>query len=698
MPLRLQRLELSVWPFAVMYAAEILGAFLIMKENPEGRTGALILGQATLGSTVGLLVSVVAILVARRLIATSRSRWWRSVTASLVIYALTAIVSGAAMVVLLVQFRQGSSDFPPLLLVLFTVTRPVNILVLAVVVQQIREGRRTSRQVQVILDDRLRLARRTNSMLEKAERDLRVDSRRLLEQEVAQPLRRIVRDGAALWDGELADRLDDYMTTHLRPMAHVLHPVSVRLGLIPAMRVLNADLIVDATPTVERMDADGVLLDDGVRLQVYRWIRENLSTSEPPRTAVVMRDRHLEVSIFPALGHPIDAVQVAAGIHVKRPGVITAPLLGQWIDVDDDEVQPTSVEQRAQRYRLRDLLTVPLPERVLVVILLGLGAAPLQFVLYQWPLSVAAVVSSLSLAVAAVIVALLIGLLPPPRRTIAGALRVVAQWMAIAAGAAIGLVLPAVAFGLFPLDAIGVLPLGDSESALPLFRMLYRYTIPGLAVVLSSGLVVMARERLDAANEALSLEQRRRDAILAESRQLDRDVAEALHRTVQGRLAAAVVMLRLGQRDEAWSQIVDMAVIEVPGLLERMGVSGVPALDIDIPPGLTVVQVGTSALDTETLGDVNSVLGEIAANARRHGGATTLIVRVERTPQGHRITCDDDGRGLSGGSPGLGSRLLDETVARYGGSWSLEPLDNGCRVTIDLPRDVSDRGFAASAR
>ena len=495
--------------------------------------------------------------------------------------------------------------------------------------------------------------------------------------------------GASLGNAELADELDDFIGERLRPMAHVLHPVSVRLGLIPALRSLDPLCLISATPTVERMDSDGVLLDDDVRLQVYRWMRESLPESGGSSTALVIRGRDLEVSIHPSRGRDLDAVQLVAGLRRVREGVIAAPLRGQiteWVDIEADPF--ADAPPRRERYRLRDLLTVRLPRRLLLVFLLTLGSAPLQFVVYQWAVTPATLVASACLALAPLVATYALDRLPAPSRTLAGAWRVVGEWCLIALAAVLGVAVPATIFGLFPE--------GAAEWILMAFRMSYRYLLPGLAVVASYGLVVVAQRRLERANTALAHERQRRVEILAESQRLDRDVAEALHRTVQGRLAAAVVMLRLGERQAAWQQIVDMATVEVPELLSRLG-ERVPtsALVIDPPMGLSVIQIGDITLEPDMLEDARSALGEIAANARRHGHASALVIRVEHSTTGWRLVCEDNGDGItSDTAPGLGSRLLDETVARYGGSWSIAPMEKGCRVTIDLP--VTNADLASS--
>ena len=688
--LRLKRLSLSAWPFGFLTVGEFLGAILIMRVDPDAPAPAAMVTYALGASVLGFVIGAVCIWVVRRLIASTRSARWRSVPAAVAIYWVIAAVSGAIMALFLVLPR--GAEYPVVLLVLFTVTRPVNVLVLALIVQLIRDGLSASRDVDVIRQDRLSLARSTNATLEAAEASLRAESRQMLAEEVAGPLGDIVRDGRELSDNALADKVDQFIATRLRPMAHVLHPVSVRLGLMPAMRSLDPMGTIAAAPTIERMDSDGVLLDEGVRLQVYRWMRENLPASGGSSAALVLRGRELEVSVHPSTDTPLDAVQLVAGLRRVRPGVIAAPLRGQvteWVDVAGDPM--AGVPPRHERYRLRELLTVPLPRRLLFVVLLGLGAAPLQFVVYQWALTPAAIAASLGMALAPIATVFVLEKLPPPKPTIAGAWRVVGEWSLISLAAVLGIAVPATIFGLFPE--------GIAEWLFMCFRTLYRYLLPGLAVVASHGLVIVAQRRLESANDALARERQRRVDILAESHRMDRDVAEALHRTVQGRLAAAVVMLRLGSRDDAWTQIVAMATVEVPELLGRLGGSWPgSSLIVDPPIGLSVVQLGEVAFDEAVAADLRSALGEIAVNARRHGGASALVISAEPIPDGLRIVCEDDGKGASVPSlPGLGSRLLDETVSRYSGSWSITSTSQGCRVVIDLRLPVSSRDLASSA-
>lgn len=684
----MERLSLSVWPFVLMAPGEVLGAILIRRNNPVERLGMPGSIDEIVVVLAGLLLSMACIAGVRWVIERSRSSRWRSVLGAIVIYVAVAVLSGLFMVTILVD--RSPSGLPAALTVLYIITRPVNVFILAVVVQQVRDGAATTRAVAVITQDRLLLARRTNEMIEAAELDMRAESLRMFATQVARPLRRIVLDGPGLSSSDLADRLDGFIDERLRPMAHVLHPVSVRLGLISAMRSLNPEVTVDATPAVARMDADGVLLDDEVRLQLYRWIRTGLPSRGASRAALVVRGRELQVSLHPGNAPAPDAVQVAAGLRRLGPGVVSVPLRGQMADVIVPTATSSTTSVSPSRLRFRDLVTVRLPNRFLLVAMLSLASAPLQFVVYRWSPSAGTLLASAACALAPIAMAALLDRLPPARASIAGVWRVLGEWFAIAAAAGLGLAIVATAYG--------VLPVEPNELALILLRMSYRYAIPGLLVTLSHGLVVQSRRRLARAQEALQVEERRRMAILEESRRLDRDVAEALHRDVQGRLAAAVVMLRLGQRDEAWSQVIEMASVEIPWLLERIGDSPVGRVLVPDPPmGLAVIQLEDVPVDPTAFSLLARAVGEIAINARRHGGAATLVLSVDADDEHCRIICEDDGSGIQEPvSAGLGSRLLDDTIAALGGSWRIESAGTGCRVVLDLPMPTNSRGLASS--
>jgi hypothetical protein len=190
----MERLSLSIWPFVLHAPGEVAGALLTRRTNPSERLGVLGHFDVMLAVAAGLLCAAACFYVARRLISRSRSARWRGVPVAIALYVIVAILSGLIMVLILVD--RGPTGPPVMLIVVYMVSRPVNILILAVVVQQVKDGVATTRAVDAITRDQLFLARRTNELIEAAEQDLRGDSLRMFASQVARPLRRIVREGS----------------------------------------------------------------------------------------------------------------------------------------------------------------------------------------------------------------------------------------------------------------------------------------------------------------------------------------------------------------------------------------------------------------------------------------------------------------------------------------------------------------------
>lgn len=93
--------------------------------------------------------------------------------------------------------------------------------------------------------------------------------------------------------------------------------------------------------------------------------------------------------------------------------------------------------------------------------------------------------------------------------------------------------------------------------------------------------------------------------------------------------------------------------------------------------------------DADVFRAARAALIEVARNAARHGGATSIAVEV-RQPDAGSITVEvtDNGSGLSETSrPGIGTTtVLDSALGEVGGSWSLTPIDgSGSFVTIRIP-------------
>lgn len=175
-----------------------------------------------------------------------------------------------------------------------------------------------------------------------------------------------------------------------------------------------------------------------------------------------------------------------------------------------------------------------------------------------------------------------------------------------------------------------------------------------------------------------------------------RDVAQALHGTVQTKLIAAAVAgehaLASGDRvalqrafDEARSVLEDLGA-------EMRSVGGIAdevALKVDLWDGLCdihlhVDDLGAARADAEGVG---RVVEEGIANAIRHGGATRLEVVVRATPDGAvEVVVDDDGTGLASDAAGIGSAILDAVT---GGMWERVSSEQGCRLTARVPASAT---------
>lgn len=686
------QLTVSAWPFVILLPVELIFAVSFRQRQVEEPGQMVVLVTVLFGL---LSVACAALAAAAWNYFARRKRWARTLVGSLVGYAVVTVASSLAIVLTgpALGWEQAA---PTAFILLVPISRFPTVVLLAAIIDQVVDGVRARKELNGQLSSRLLQVRRMNALLEAAQRQVATESGRRLRSDVEQPLDELVARGEGMSDDELANAIEGFIDDQLRPLAHRLHPVSVRLGLIAALRALDPGMVIDVSDAIERLDVNGELLDDDVRLQVYRWVRQCREQGNASRVAIVMRARTLELSAFPMRLAPLlDPIQITAGLRLSGRGVVVAPLRGQSPNTAD-LVQHVRAEPDSERTRLSwvEILTTPLPGFLGVIALLSLSSFLAQLVVVPWPITGGAVITALAWVAAPMAVAGIFTLLPNPKATPWGAVWVVGQWLLIALSAAAAFALAADAFNLGP-------TLTESPGT-NVFRAIYRYDLTGLALVVAYGIQVALHRRLAAANLHLDSEVVRQAEILADSRRLDQDVAEALHRNVQGRLAAAVVMIRLGQRDQAWVQVVAMADEEIPNLISRVDeASGIEESILPSPPdGLEVresVRAPNIPMDLRT--DLRRAVSEIAVNAVRHGGATSFEVTITQVGDVVSVQCRDNGRGLVGDSvAGLGSRVLDEISARWGGSWSLSSSQSGCVVELDARISATKEVVSASKR
>jgi len=217
-------------------------------------------------------------------------------------------------------------------------------------------------------------------------------------------------------------------------------------------------------------------------------------------------------------------------------------------------------------------------------------------------------------------------------------------------------------------------------------------TIVGLLVILlTSGAGSLRTHRDDVARTFQSdIDRELLDSVAASRQvaQLARESARVLHGTVQTRLIACAVAIERAA-ESADGEAFHAALVEAQAVLSapvatrdetsstvqaetaRKGGlwSGLCSIDLEVAPDVAN-EHGRLARD------VGRVVEEGLSNAIRHGGAAHVAVRVERDERVICVTVTDDGVGPRGGSPGLGSAMLDSVCE----SWSLTSHPGGARL------------------
>jgi signal transduction histidine kinase len=171
-----------------------------------------------------------------------------------------------------------------------------------------------------------------------------------------------------------------------------------------------------------------------------------------------------------------------------------------------------------------------------------------------------------------------------------------------------------------------------------------------------------------------------------------RDVAQALHGTVQTRLIAAAVA---GEQAVASNdrKALQHAFDEARQVLEDLGSPersiGAIADEVALKAALwdrlcdIRVRIGDLAGARADAEGVGRVVEEGIANAIRHGGAERVAITVRVLGDGGvEVVVDDDGTGVASDVRGTGSAILDAVT---GGAWQRASHGDGCRLTARVP-------------
>lgn len=517
---------------------------------------------------------------------------------------------------------------------------------------------------------------RLNSLLASAEGERFAGYRDVIRNQVSRPLTSLRAAAGHTPNESLADSIDAFQAGVMRPLAHILHPVSVRVGLLPAIAALGRAFSVATDSGIVDLDSQGDLLDKNVRLQVFRWVRHLLPSGSTVSIQLSIEDDHLLVRARGVRhGRDLDPIQKVAGLTLLKGEealTLSAPMRGAAERIHADAGDDAESLPRVP-WNIWLLLTRPPVIDVRLVLLVGLVTMPFSFAILRNAESPGRLTTAILSVVVPVALALPLTRVRVAPGTKRGTVTAIGLWLALG-----------FAGGLMNVGIVNVVSPDSVTELLVPVRItggILRYSLMGLLILAARGLTAQAvsdsialRVRLEAANAD-------RAAVLAEADETDRILSETLHRTVQGRLSAISLLLRLDRRVEAIAELDTLCDETLPGLEERLrsdayARAGSSVTDSNKDLGLRVEdRVDWLALERRApwiIPTVRRVVEECAVNARRHGGSQSMIIEITEATDRLTLRCEDDGRGPPTlMTKGLGSKLFDEICADYDGQWSL---------------------------
>lgn len=246
--------------------------------------------------------------------------------------------------------------------------------------------------------------------------------------------------------------------------------------------------------------------------------------------------------------------------------------------------------------------------------------------------------------------------------------------------------------------------IGDTNAGIGTWPLLVTLAIWFPTLTLLAGAIVIAvrgAERMRDLFAELIASDASVQASHALSQLRNRELANALHSTVQNRLVAAARRMEDARFSPA---VIRQEKRDLSALLDevaRTHLAPDAAHDHDAAAGIfrngfadvcarwdgfvTINHTIADTLDTLNRTDQTTVLHvvtEAINNAVRHGQATTVTVQITVTANEIVVTVDDDGFGPVARPAGLGTALF---ASVSNGDWALQPLANGgSRLTVTI--------------
>ena len=637
-------------------------------------------GRIVLGAGIALAIELVILALIGRSspLTISRSRWLRD-------YLVPSLGGSAALIVWFeaVGLTQDRATF---IFALVFLTRAVNIWLLAFILDQIASYREQVLTTRAELLPALMTTREMNSLVQNATRIRDHHEVELVRNDVWSPLMQLTAAADRHSNEELATSIEEFIDDSLRPLAHNLHPVTLRRGIIPALQSLGFAVSADAA--LHSLDTTGKLVDAAALREVFRWLQDSSASGD--RQVTIEIERRIDgvsFRIHGAQAGVLDALHQVAGLRSLDDTTVVVHESASTISTSKTPNLGAAPSSASFRRTLIDdwRWSVGSTHPPLVLILaLTAGAIPSIAFIASPRVVATSFVAPVGWIVVPLLLTLALRMLPSGGNGRLATLRFCCVWLGL--GLASGLLVST-------LDLAFVPGTGTEIIWQETLRGLFRISILGGAVALTADLARNAQHLTAAVLRDLRITQQHRDSLLKQARIRSEFMAQLLHRTIQGRLAAIALLLHHGDRTRALQELDALTSQTLPHLLTKMTDEAQPATSMrsgfDVPLGVDV-EITPEALhlaENSPLRDqIYEIVAEAAVNAHRHGKARSLRIELQDRDGSIELRMIDDGTGLDPALvPGLGSRLFDDAVGPNG-TWALLREHDSTVAHFTLPK------------
>jgi len=234
---------------------------------------------------------------------------------------------------------------------------------------------------------------------------------------------------------------------------------------------------------------------------------------------------------------------------------------------------------------------------------------------------------------------------------------------------------------------VGTAAVGGLQAASPLQQVLSGVFIILMTILVSWAQAAIRIEdaRLSSLRSLAESAEFERLALEAATDEMQRELALYLHGTVQAGLVASAYSIQdaVNRGDTA---ALESAIADARASIARVGhdTGDTTAHDLNTLratinerwDGAIAINWHLPATEPEPaiVTRIDNVLQECLANATIHGAATEATVRIVVEDDDVIVEVTDDGTGVGGGKPGLGSAVLNEAT---GGQWSIASVPSG---------------------